>query len=134
MKTRFDQTEYWTTAYGEVTRISEMETGHLMNIVRMFIRKPYLIVSTLISDVESSSGHDSVWTPTPGCESDIKKESLYNITSLTSKQLVDYVFGTPLVCAIKQELTNRGINLVNMIELWMHEDDVQIKEKKDEQS
>lgn len=130
MVTRFDEAQYWRTARGEVLLISEMETSHLMNTLRMFIRKPYFIASMLIADIEANAQNtvnSSVWMPDVVCQPNVKKDSIYNVTSMTDQQLTDYVFSTPLVCAMEQELNNRGVNVENMMQLWLHEDDVQLK-------
>ena len=40
MKTRFDSAEIWRTNNDTAVSIKELETSHLMNIVRMLLRRP----------------------------------------------------------------------------------------------
>lgn len=130
MVTRFDNAKYWRTQHGEMILISEMETSHLMNTIRMFIRKPYLIASMLIFDIEQNvknGSDDGVWTPNQCYRADAKKDSIHNATSMNTNQLLDYAFGSPLLNEMLRELNSRGVNVGNMIQMWRHEDDVQLK-------
>ncbi len=53
MKTRFDDEKYWVTNQGEILEIKDIETDHLINIVAMFFRRPQVIMSLLIKDIEN---------------------------------------------------------------------------------
>lgn len=124
MKTRFDNTVMWVTSDGSETNIRDMETTHLLNTVKMFIQKPYRIVSILIKDVERYSQHHypEVWTPTHQGASSVVTQSIGTITSMSKEQLVDYALGSPLCAAMIEELTRRGVNVSNVLEIFGSED------------
>ena len=107
ISTRFDQTEKWITGYGEVHNIKDMETTHILNIIRMFETKPTMLQTFLINDVTNNK----VWTPNPGSS----KISLNNITSMSVEELKNYFHNCPLFIAMKAELNERGVNLEQML-------------------
>ena len=55
MTTRFDESKYWITAGGEVIRLSDMETSHLLNTVKMLLQKPTRTQAMLVTDIERNS-------------------------------------------------------------------------------
>ena len=52
MKTRFDSVEIWRTNNDTAVSIKELETSHLMNIVRMLLRRPETVQTMLVCDIE----------------------------------------------------------------------------------
>ncbi|NLA24507.1 MAG: hypothetical protein GX879_06030 [Bacteroidales bacterium] len=101
-KTIFEQSEFWITAKGEVCKIEEMETLHLLNILRMFELKPTIIQSLLIKEVNEIWGLN-------------KEASLNNITSLSNDQLKEYFYKCKLYKAMREELEKRGVNVAQML-------------------
>ena len=59
MKTRFDSAEVWRTNNDTTVSIKELETSHLMNIVRMLLRRPETVQTMLVCDIERQSRN--VW-------------------------------------------------------------------------
>lgn len=55
MKTRFDSAEVWRTNSDTKVSIKELETSHLMNIVRMLLRRPETV---LIGSVLAELGYE----------------------------------------------------------------------------
>ncbi len=107
INTRFDNSEYWETARGEVIPIEDLETDHILNIIAMFERKPTLIQTLLIKDITSTR----VWTST---KNDYKL-SMSNITSMSIQESKDYWYGSELHQALRNELLNRGVNVDQMM-------------------
>lgn len=130
MHTRFDNATVWVTADHRHLNIKDMETSHLMNTYRMFIRKPYTIISMLIKDFEDASTNYSseAWSPDAAQSDDVVKISIYTATSMTSDQLTDYAINSPLGRAIYAELENRGVNISAMVEMWKQEESSNEKE------
>lgn len=115
MKTRFDDKKHWITATGELIRLCDMETSHLLNTVKMLLQKPTRTQAMLITDIEHSDIGNRVWMPSP---QDPRMASIQNVTSLTADELVDYVKSTPLFSAMLSELESRGVNTDNTIILF----------------
>lgn len=113
MKTRFDNPGVWFIAGGEMVKVEDMSTAHLMNTVKMLTTKLSRTLSMLISDIEESAFADTVWTPF-GANSDDKRQSLKNVTSLSSDELRAYVVSTPLYQSMLAELERRGVNMENL--------------------
>lgn len=119
MKTRFDNSQNWITGTGSVTNIKELETSHLMNIIKMFITKPHLIASMIIDDIENSEtcSVPTVWNSyTHDCEN-IKKDSIFNVTSMSEKELIEYALNSVLGRSMLEELRCRGVNIENFIDM-----------------
>lgn len=114
MKTRFDFPGVWITACGETVAIGNMETAHLLNTVKMLVKKPERVLSILISDIENATFSETVWTV---FNSSDRKQSLRNVTSLSEEELVEYVKGTPLFRSMLEELKDRGVNVDNVLNL-----------------
>lgn len=112
MRTRFDNTTHWCTR-NAITPITEMETDHLINTVRMFIDKPERTMSMLVQDIDE--GPD-IFDYTRSAQ-EAKRESLYNATSMTRQNLVEFALGSPLGRAMVAELRARGVNVKNVIAL-----------------
>lgn len=51
MKTRFDSAKVWRTNNDTTVSIKELETSHLMNIVRMLLRRPETVQTMLVCDI-----------------------------------------------------------------------------------
>lgn len=115
MKTRFDCEGVWITGFGQVLSVSEMETAHLLNTVRMLIQKPARTLSMLISDIESASFSETVWTAHNVVD---KKQSLQNVTSLSDTELTEYAVNSPLFKSMIEELKSRGVNTDNLVKLY----------------
>lgn len=115
MKTRFDHPGIWITGAGEVVSVGSMETPHLLNTVRMLIQKPARTLSILVSDIERANISDSVWTP---FNTDDRRQSIKNVTSLSDAEIVEYVQATPLFKSMIEELQERGVNTKNILNLY----------------
>lgn len=107
MKTRFDSAEVWRTNSDTKVSIKELETSHLMNIVRMLLRRPETVQTMLVCDIERQSR--SVWKANNIVDEDAV-ESIHNATSMTPREVVQWVQGTPLFTAIVFTLEGRGVN------------------------
>ena len=115
MKTRFDG-GMWITANGVMCRPEELETDHLLNIVKMLKNKPNITVNMVIRDIESAP--DSCpFSPFGNGHADLVKESLFNVTSMTPAQLATFALTSPLGCAIRTELIRRGVNVENYLSM-----------------
>lgn len=119
MRTRFDNPDVWITGGGVAVPIKSMETTHLLNTVKMLVQKPTKVLSMLVSDIEEQyMAPCSVWTT----HNDTQKASLKNATSLSAEELTEYVKETPLFSAMIAELSSRGVNTDNVIELYSSAD------------
>ena len=107
MKTRFDSAEVWHTNSDTKVSIKELETSHLMNIVRMLLRRPETVQTMLVCDIERQSRN--VWKANNIVDEDAV-ESIHNATSMTPREVVQWVQGTPLFTAIVFTLEGRGVN------------------------
>lgn len=110
MKTRFDNTAFWFTSNGNATKITEMNTDHLMNVLRMFIKKPSCIVDMIVVDIERED--NEIWSPK---KSAVKTASITTVTSMTESELIEYALESPLGKSIWNELTDRGVNVENVL-------------------
>lgn len=107
MKTRFDSAKVWRTNNDTVVSIKELETSHLMNIVRMLLRRPETVQTMLVCDIERQSRN--VWKANNIVDEDAV-ESIHNATSMTPIEVVQWVQGTPLFTTIVFTLEGRGVN------------------------
>lgn len=107
MKTRFDSAEIWRTNNDTMVSIKELETSHLMNIVRMLLRRPETIQTMLVCDIERQSRN--VWKANNIVDEDAI-ESIHNATSMTPREVVQWVQDTPLFNTIVFTLEGRGVN------------------------
>lgn len=107
MKTRFDSAEVWRTNNDTMVSIKELETSHLMNIVRMLLRRPETVQTMLVCDIERQSRN--VWKANNIVDEDAIK-SIHNATSMTPREVVQWVQDTPLFNTIVFTLEGRGVN------------------------
>ncbi len=107
MKTRFDSAEVWRTNNDTMVSIKELETSHLMNIVRMLLRRPETVQTMLVCDIERQSRN--VWKANNIVDEDAI-ESVHNATSMTPREVVQWVQDTPLFNTIVFTLEGRGVN------------------------
>lgn len=107
MKTRFDSAEVWRTNNDTMVSIKELETSHLMNIVRMLLRRPETVQTMLVCDIERQSRN--VWKANNLVDEDAI-ESIHNATSMTPREVVQWVQDTPLFNTIVITLEGRGVN------------------------
>lgn len=107
MKTRFDSAEVWRTNNDTMVSIKELETSHLMNIVRMLLRHPETVQTMLVCDIERQSRN--VWKANNLVDEDAI-ESIHNATSMTPREVVQWVQDTPLFNTIVFTLKGRGVN------------------------
>lgn len=107
MKTRFDSAKVWRTNNDTVVSIKELETSHLMNIVRMLLRRPETVQTMLVCDIERQSRN--VWKANNIVDEDAV-ESIRNATSMTPIEVAQWVQGTPLFTTIVFTLEGRGVN------------------------
>lgn len=114
MKTRFDG-NVWITGCGEVMKIQDMETDHILNCLKMLIQKPDRTAAMLIHDIENAP-ETCPFDPW-GDGMTIQKQSIYNITSMTKEDLVNYAMNSKLGSSMTEELKNRGVNIKNYIEV-----------------
>lgn len=104
MKTRFDNAEMWRTNNDTAVSIQELETSHLMNIVRMLLRRPETVQTMLVCDIERQSRN--VWRANDLVDEDAVA-SIHNATSMTPR---DGYRAPPLFTAIVITLEGRGVN------------------------
>ena len=115
MKTRFDNYGVWITACGEIKKVSDMDTTHILNTMRMLIQKPSRTVGMLIHAVENSEcGTFSAWEPNFKVT---VERSIHNITSMTADELKAYVKRTPLFQSMFSECVKRGVNMDNVLSI-----------------
>ena len=107
MKTRFDSAEVWRTNNDTMVSIKELETSHLMNIVRMLLRRPETVQTMLVCDIERQSRN--VWKANNIVDEDAI-ESIHNAKSMTPREVVQWVQDTPLFNTIVITLEGRGVN------------------------
>lgn len=107
MKTRFDSAEVWRTNNDTMVSIKELETSHLMNIVRMLLRRPETVQTMLVCDIERQSRN--VWKANNIVDEDAV-ESIHNATSMTPREVVQWVQDTPQFNTIVFTLEGRGVN------------------------
>lgn len=107
MKTRFDSAEIWRTNNDTMVSIKELETSHLMNIVRILLRRPETVQTMLVCDIERQSRN--VWKANNIVDEDAI-ESIHNATSMTPREVVQWVQDTPLFNTIVFTLEGRGVN------------------------
>lgn len=107
MKTRFDSVEVWRTNNDTAVSIKELETSHLMNIVRMLLRRPETVQTMLVCDIERQTRN--VWKANNIVDEDAI-ESIHNATSMTPREVVQWVQDTPLFNTIVFTLEGRGVN------------------------
>lgn len=107
MKTRFDSAEVWRTNNDTMVSIKELETSHLMNIVRMLLRRPETVQTMLVCDIERQSRN--VWKANNIVDEDAI-ESIHNATSMTPREVIQWVQDTPLFNTIVFTLEGRGVN------------------------
>lgn len=105
MKTRFDNAEMWRTNNDTAVSIQELETSHLMNIVRMLLRRPETVQTMLVCDIERQSRN--VWRANDLVDEDAVA-SIHNATSMTPREIVHWVQGTP-PCSPLSSLPLRGV-------------------------
>ena len=115
MKTRFDGT-LWIGAGGQAFRPAEMGTDHLLNTVKMLKNRPGVVVSMVVRDIEATPDC-CPFDPFGGGHSELVKQSLFNITSLSPEQVSDYALNSPLGMAMKAELLSRGVNVENYLSM-----------------
>lgn len=83
------------------------QTSHLMNIVRMLLRRPETVQTMLVCDIERQTRN--VWRANDLVDEDAVA-SIHNATSMTPREIVQWVQGTPLFTAIIITLEGRGVN------------------------
>lgn len=123
VKTRFDESKFWTTSDGRKVKIKDMEASHIINTIKLFISKPLLAQTLLIKDIETLKS--TTWSKKKG-ELDTEG-SFTNITSMTLEETKEYIIGTPLVSAFLEELAARGVNTVQLITNILEDVKVEIK-------
>lgn len=112
MKTRFDYGDGWVTARGDRLTLEEMTTDHLLNLYGMLIHRPDRTMSILIADVESGDFSDNIWVPHRESDTEL---SIRNITSMSADDLVEYALNSPLGIGVREELTKRGVQIENAL-------------------
>lgn len=115
MKTRFDGT-LWIGAGGQAFRPAEMGTDHLLNTVKMLKNRPGVVIAMVVRDIEATPDC-CPFDPFGGGHSELVKQSLFNITSLSPEQVSDYALNSPLGMAMKAELLSRGVNVENYLSM-----------------
>ena len=104
-------------AFGVTLEVKEMETGHLLNTIKMLLQKPARVQAMLVADIENATfAEPQAWTANR--KEDIRKVSVHNITSLSAEELVEYVKGTTLFNTMLAELEARGVNTENIMQLY----------------
>ena len=108
IKTRFDDPEEWVTKTASY-EICEMETMHLINTIRMFQRSPMAVLSVLLEAVDENTFTFSRRSK--------QKSAVDEITSMSEEELIEVAMTSPLICAMWDELTERGVNVENVINI-----------------
>lgn len=103
MKTRFDGT-LWIGAGGQAFRPAEMGTDHLLNTVKMLKNRPGVVIAMVVRDIEATPDC-CPFDPFGGGHSELVKQSLFNITSLSPEQVSDYALNSPLGMAMVTAFT-----------------------------
>lgn len=106
IKTRFDDSEVWETKTSSYD-ICEMETMHLINTIRMFQRNPLAVMGVLLDAVD-----DNTFTFS---KKNRQKSAIAEITSMTEEDLIAVAMESPLICAMWDELAERGVNVDNVL-------------------
>lgn len=115
MKTRFDGT-VWIGAGGTAFLPAEMDTDHLLNTLKMLKNRPAVVVTMVVRDIESAPDC-CPFSPFGNGHSDVVKQSLFNITSMTTEQVSAYALNSTLGTAMKAELISRGVNVENYLSM-----------------
>ena len=102
-----NENQIWRTNNDTTVSIKELETSHLMNIVRMLLRRPETVQTMLVCDIERQSRN--VWKANNIVDEDAV-ESIHNATSMTPREVIQWVQGTPLFTTIVFTLEGRGVN------------------------
>lgn len=111
IKTRFDNSEVWETR-NESYEISEMETSHIINLLRMFKTKPTVVMNILLDSVDDASFSFSKRK---------SKEAIYEITSMSEEELIEVAMNSVLVAALCDQLEERGVNVENILNIMTTE-------------
>lgn len=107
IKTRFDNTEFWETK-SETHKICDMETAHIINLIRLFKRKPSMILRILLESID-----DAQFSFSKNNAVNATKE----VTSMTEEELIGVAMNSDLVRSLKEELEERGVNTENVLQL-----------------
>lgn len=103
MTTDLFDDSHWTTADGQVLRISEMDTGHIINIRRFLLRRAPLIVRNVAESMEwllsTVNGEQASF--------DLERE-LGWLRLAEPEECRDWMRGTPVFVALTEELDRRG--------------------------
>lgn len=122
MKTKFDESKTWVNGLGKIETIVNMETSHLMNIIKMFAQKPHIIMKIIIDDIEKyeEPNLNQAWTPNEFNNTDFIKESINNVTSMNENQIISYALNSNLATSIFNELQSRGVNVDNFVDMILN--------------
>lgn len=110
-RTRFDNPDSWKCSEERSIKILNMETPHILNTLKLFLRKPTMVQHMIISDLEDC------WNPSR----EYKVKSLNTITSMGLRALQEYIEACPLVVSMKHELRVRGVNVDQMLKNYKEE-------------
>ena len=75
-----------------------------------------VVVAMVVRDIEATPDC-CPFDPFGGGHSELVKQSLFNITSLSPEQVSDYALNSPLGMAMKAELLSRGVNVENYLSM-----------------
>ncbi len=115
MTTRFDS-NIWITAQGERLALTDMETAHLLNTLKMLVTKPERTISMLVADIELYGEVGSCLIPWAKEAAPVAiKHSLHSITSMTADETRVYALHSTLGRAIRDELVSRGVNVESYV-------------------
>ena len=114
MNTRFDG-QLWIGAFGVTLEVKEMETGHLLNTVKMLLQKPARVQAMLVADIENATfAEPQAWTANRKNTTVLCKAS----RGMAMEELVEYIKGTTLFNTMLAELEARGVNTENIMQLY----------------
>ena len=116
MITRFD-TDFWVTAQGEKLTVQEMETDHLLNTLKMFIKKPTRVINMLVNDIETCGACACATPWVKDSTPNLVGQSIHNITSMTVEEVINYALNSKLGQAMRNELLSRRVNVDNYLTL-----------------
>ena len=109
-------------AYGWCTGWKAWQDGtkeggyYEINLCAEYLNRPGVVVAMVVRDIEATPDC-CPFDPFGGGHSELVKQSLFNITSLSPEQVSDYALNSPLGMAMKAELLSRGVNVENYLSM-----------------
>lgn len=119
VNTRFDNAHTWNTAARNYV-IKDMESAHLINVLRYFMTKPEAILEMLVKDIDNMENWQIFFPGTRyhmDTHADTIKGACNNfISSHTTEELILYAMRSILAKKIRRELYERDFNVERLID------------------